>query len=80
MVVVVAEIPAPPQVVDGIRALALHAGAVSVVQMVAALACTIGPIPIDAVVIAAAPAMRASRRDPLTANRISDLQVDAAIR
>ncbi|MBJ7514565.1 MAG: hypothetical protein JHC94_09615 [Acidimicrobiia bacterium] len=80
VVVVVAEIPAPPQVVDGIRALALHAGAVSVVQMVAALACIIGPIPSDAVAIAAAPAMRESRRDPFPANRISDLQVDAAVR
>jgi hypothetical protein len=78
VVVVVAEIPAPPQLVDGIRALALHAGAVSVVQIVAALACITGPIPSDAVVIAAAPAMRESRRDGLPANFISDLHVDSA--
>ncbi len=76
VVVVVAEIPAPPQVVDGIRALALHAGAVSVVQMVAALACIIGPMPSDAVVIAAAPAMRESRRDGFPANCISGLRVE----
>lgn len=75
VVVVVAEIPAPPQKFDGILGLVLQAGALSVVQVVAALAAIIGPIPSDAVVIAAAPAMRASRRDLVPANRISDLHV-----
>ena len=87
VVVVVTEISAPPQVINGDRGPAFHAGAASVVQILAALAIDMGPdmgpnmglniglIP-SVVVNAAAPAMRASRRERLPANRIFDLQVE----
>ena len=78
VVVVVTEISAPPHMIDGDLGPAFHAGAASVVQMLAALASDMGPNigPIPSVVVnAAAPAMRASRRERLPANRIFDLRV-----
>ena len=83
VVVVVTEISAPPHMSDGDLGPAFHAGAASVVQILAALASDMGPDmgpivgPIPSVVVnAAAPAMRASRRERLPANRIFDLQVE----